>query len=159
MKLRYYKDKSIYFCIMGLYDGNLIVPIMNEDKKFESLKDCMIYMYANRGIESVIKSSINSNLIISMHQIDDSRDSTKNNILYYCETAIFKFDNSLRLQEIIFDFRKNIEPKMSSAIYDCKSGILTYQDQSVIAMDFLANDCLDKELSHFLLYEDKNFTY
>lgn len=164
MKLRYFKDPYVYFYILGIFGSNdltIINGLSVDNNKFSTLKDCISFISNNESIKNQIKSKCDDDnrLIIVMEQLDDRRDSSKNCILHYCESAIFKFDKLLNLKEIIFDFRKYIEPTMDYATYDIETNLFIYNNNKINLVEFLQNDCLDKELAHYLLYENNIFKY
>ena len=160
MKLRYYKDPYVYFYILGIFGLNGLIPVIGLDgdnNHFTNLKQSIMYIIDNTPKYDYIKSRIIDNdgmLIIVMEQNSDNRDSTKNNILYYCESAIFKFNDKLELKESVFNFRKTIDPSLSYATYYSDTNLFLYGDPDVNIARFLQEDCLDKELANFLLHQN-----
>lgn len=164
-KLRYYKDDSIYFYILGMTYGDDLVPIKSipeGQNVFNTLKECMTYIHFHKRIKDEIKKSAGypNQLIIVMNQYNPARaEKLPGHILYYCEAAIFKFDNSLNLKEVVFDFRKTIDDRLSFGIYDMQTKVFTYGDHDVNIMKFLEEECLDRELADFLMHDDLSFIY
>ena len=172
MRLRYFKDDYIYYKILGADNnsGKIIEfeSVPKSDSIFKTLPDCTKYILQNISLQKELNDIYdemkkdngnnpsyaynNFNIIVCMKQISDKRSSTPDNILHFCQSAMFKFNRRLVCKQVIFDFRKNIDPKLEYAtLYSEGDNILFYSDKTVIAGDYFSNVTSDRELANFVL--------
>ena len=161
MKFRYYSDEFVYFNILGQDTSNGIINLgINEI--FDSLKDCINYLYSHPKIYKILLNNKQYQLVIIMQQISDSRSSEPDNILYFCESGIFRF--TVNKAAILFskadiNFRKTIDPSLDSATIFRLDSTFYYNDYSVNATEYFENKCIDRELSKYILTNNKRMTY
>ena len=169
MKLRYFSDDYIYFKILGASTDDGFIKfnsILDKDLIHKSLKDCTVYMLQNvslrQEIDNIYKSSDfnHFDIIVLMTQISDKRSSEPNNILYFCESALFKFNKNLKCTSVVFNFRKSIDPLLEYAtLYYIGDNVLYYSDKSVIANDYFKEITSDRQLAEFVLQNKQSIIY
>ena len=171
MKLRYFKDDYIFFKIICLDTPDGLVSLKSipeRDRIHKSLKECTQYMLQNISLRSElndIRDSRNIQLsecriLVYMQEVSSKRSSEPDNLLHYCESALFKFDNHFKCTGAAFNFRKTIDPLLEYAvIHYMGDNALYYNDNTVIAGEYFKNVTTDKELANFLLYNDKAIIY
>ena len=160
MKLRYYKDSNVYFTILCIIYSDDTKPYKAyNDGKFSTLKDAVSSISANKLIYKELKSNQGNKLVITMQETNQDRDSTENNILYYCRYAIFIFGTDLKLEEVTFFFRDHIDPELTSATYYIKNNLFEYNSDDIDIMDYLKEECLDKDLANFLINDCTSISY
>lgn len=163
MRLRYYKRAGTYFKIIGIqmYNCSKVKPLNLSDNQYPTLKEAVANAARDIDIENILKSSENNRLIITM--LRDGENTTiidnKDNILDFCDFAIFAFNTDFKLINVYFGFRKTIDQSVCAATYDIASKVFVYSDQSVGAMDYFENTCTDRELADYLLHGDTDIGY
>ena len=172
MRLRYFKDDYIYYKILGAdNDTGKIVEfksIPKKDQIFKTLPEMATYILQNISLQKEINELYNAMkennyndpnyafnnffIIVCMKQISDKRSSNPDNMLHFCQSAMFKFNKHMLCKYVIFDFRKYIDPKLEYAtLYFEGDNILFYSDKTVIAGDYFSNVTTDRQLANFVL--------
>ena len=179
MRLRYFEDDYIYYKILGVDNGTGKIikfeSVPESDSIFKSLTECTKYILQNISLQKEInmlydEMKKNSELstyvynnffiVIYMKQICDKRSSKPDNMLYFCQSALFKFNRHLVCRYVMFDFRKFIDSKLEYAtLYSEGDHILYYSDKTVIAGDYFKNITSDRELANFVLNNRKAIVY
>ena len=163
MRLRYYKRAGTYFKIIGIqmYNCFKVKPLNLSDNQYPTLKEAVANAARDIDIENILKSNVNNRLIITMLRDGGNTTITENkdNILDFCDFAIFAFNIDFKLINVYFGFRKTIDQSVCAATYDIASKVFVYSDQSVGAMDYFENTCTDRELADYLLHGDTDIGY
>lgn len=182
MKLRYFTDDYVYYSIIGVDDGcghlREFTNILEKDRVHKSLTDCITYILQNISLQKEINDLYNLSvekskslsykvdmynnffILISMNEISSKRSSKPDNILHYCESALFKFNKNMVCRYSIFNFRKTIDPLLEYAtLYENGDNVLYYSDKTVIAGQYFKEITTDKELAEFVLNNQKSIIF
>lgn len=171
MKLRYFKDDYIYFKILGVDTPTglrKLTKLPERDTVHKTLKEATVCMLHNIGLQRELDDifkedkygNLNYSVVVLMNEVSSKRTSESNNILYFCESALFKLDRHLKCSAVIFNFRKTIDPLLESAhIYYMGESTLYYDDHTVIAGDYFKFQTPDRELAEFVLNNHNAIVY
>ena len=171
MKLRYFKDDYLYFRILGVDTPTGLIElkcISARDRVHKSLKEATNYMLSNISLQKELSDIFSHykigepeyHVLILMEEISPRRSTQPDNMLHFCESALFRLNRHLKCTSVVFSFRKTIDPLLENAqLYYIGDNVLYYSDNSVDASEYFKNGTPDRQLAEFVLNNRDSIIY
>ena len=166
MRLRYYKGRSCEFILYGMKPDGDSIKIYNPDKnKFNTLKEIIQFIFNNYDyIHDTLRPTVDYFMVIMSQDPNEVDDNTKNNILHYCASAIFGFDDKYKVSHTSFNFRNTKNSQVILASCDLSDGNLridpiSKDDKNIPAVEYFSDYCDDEELASFINNLKEKITY